>query len=98
MKKIRHPFCTAKRKTGEQIVQSGLALTPADVLRAAEQGIPVSSSSSSNFIDGQPNPSWDIPLDEQRGIDIGHLWQEQMNAKKKFRAAHEAAQTVDTQN
>lgn len=95
MKKVRVNFCSALRQCGEQIVQAGLAITPADVLRSAEAGIPVQSQmQSSNFDDGHLGSDWNLDLADKRGIDIGHMWQEQMSARKKMRAAHETGENV----
>lgn len=97
MKQCRLNFCHAVRKFGEQIVQNGLAITPADVLRSAEAGVPVASMmNSSNFSDGHTGSDFDIPLNDRRGIDIGHLWQEQMNAREKFRKAHSQGEVVES--
>lgn len=91
MKRINHPLCTARRKSGEMIVQNNLALTPADVLKMAESGIPASSQMQSAMIDGHTGTDWNIPLEERRGVDIADMWQESMNIRKKFVTAHNSA-------
>lgn len=97
MKKCRRVYCSAKRKLGEQIVQNGLALTPADVLRSAEAGVPVASlMQASNFSDGHLGSDWNIDLADRRGIDIGHLYQEQMESRYKMRKAHNEGKVVET--
>lgn len=96
MKKCRINFCSALRREGEQIVQNGLALTPADVLRSAEAGVPVNSMMlSSSFSDGHTGSDFTINPEDRRGVDIGHLWQEQMDSRRKFRDAHAQGTAVD---
>lgn len=95
MKKIRRKFAHCKRRPGETVVQNGLAVTPSDVLRMAEQGIPASAQMNSSFIDGSANPGWDVPLEERRGVDIAQMWQFSKDAKLKFKAAHDAAEVVN---
>lgn len=97
MKHTRIVFCHCKRQIGEPIVQNGLALTPSDVLRAAEAGTPVSSlMQASNFSDGHTGSNWDIPLEDRRGIDIGHIYQEQMESRSKMRKAHKLGEVVES--
>lgn len=97
MKKCRRVFCSAQRQVGEQIVQNGLALTPADVLRSAESGVPVASlMQASNFSDGHLGSDWNLDLSDRRGIDIGHLYQEQMEARSKMRKAHQQGKVVES--
>lgn len=95
MKKIRRKFANCKRRVGEDVVQNGLAVTPSDVLRMAEKGIPASAQMNASFIDGTPNPGWDVPLEERRGIDIGQMWQFSKDAKQKFRDAHARGEVVN---
>lgn len=95
MKRTRHPLATCKRRTGEKPVQNGLALTPSDILRMAEQGIPASSANNPNLIDGSTENNWEVPLEERRGIDMADLWNERQNIKRKFMDAHKKAQPVE---
>lgn len=99
MKRSKIVHCSCKRKVGEQVVQNGLAMTPSDVLRAAESGTPVSSlMTASNFSDGHFGSDWDIPLEDRRGIDMGHLYQEQMESRSKMRKAHKLGKIVEPQS
>lgn len=79
---------------GEEPVQKDLSYTPSQMLDLTQSGLPVTSSnvSLSSVIDGVPNPGFDIPLDERRGVDIGTLWEQQQSIKKKFRKAHNATE------
>lgn len=69
-------------------VQSGLAVTPADAMRMTEKGVPVSVTNAANFYDGVPNPSFDIPLDSQRGIDMATIWENERAIKNKMSVGH----------
>lgn len=97
MKHIRRKFASCKRHLGETIVQNGLAVTPSDVLRMAEQGIPASAQMNSQMIDGHSGSDWNVPLEERRGVDIAQMWQESRDIRAKFRKAHEAGQVVNSQ-
>lgn len=65
-------------------VRSGLAMTPAEMNQAALQGRAISTSNESFFFDGTENPTWDVPLMSQRGIDIATAWETAQSAKKKI--------------
>lgn len=96
MKKIRRNFTSCKRLRGEAVVQNGLAVTPSQVLKMAESGIPASAQMNSRMIDGHTGSDWNIPLEERRGVDIAQMWQESQNVRAKFRKAHEAGQIVNS--
>lgn len=66
-------------------VQSNLAITPAKMAELVDSGIPVSSSilGASHF-DGVSNPSWDLPIDQIRGVDIAQVWQTQLDSRKSI--------------
>lgn len=62
--------------------QSGLAITPARMAEMVNQGIPVSTDNASGqFYDGIPMPSFDIPIDQKRGVDMAQIWQAQKSAR-----------------
>lgn len=67
-------------------VRSGLAVTPAKMLELASKGVPVSLSNASNVVDGSDKLSFDVPLNELRGIDVAVLWEEQQRVKEKMRS------------
>lgn len=74
-------------------VKSHLAITPAQMDRAREQGIPITPSNVNPDLiqDGTNNPQFEIELDRQRGIDIAELWQNAESSRKKlssFQKAH----------
>lgn len=81
---------TCVRVENDLETKQGLAITPSTMAKMAAQGIPVSAQNSSlPFTDGEPNPSWDLPFEEQRGIDVAEVWQQTMSTKTKFRKAHQ---------
>lgn len=94
MKHINHPFAHCVRRSDETIVQPGLAVTPAQALVLAEKGLPVSAHMNSQMIDGHTHSDWNVPLEEQRGIDIAQMWQESRNIRRKFENAHNSGQVV----
>lgn len=96
MKKIRRKFAVCKRKIGEVVVQNGLAVTPSQVLKMAEQGIPASAQMNSRMIDGHTGSDWNVPLEERRGVDIAQMWQESQNIRSKFKQAHDAGEVVNS--
>lgn len=81
--------CICKRSEGDIPVQDGLTVTPSEMYEMAKKGIPVSTANlDMQFNDGEVNPSWDVPIDKQRGIDIGEIWQSSMDIKKKVKSSY----------
>lgn len=79
-------FSNCKSQPNETKVQSGLALTPAEMYTMAQQGKPISAQilPDDNFDDGEPQCSYDITLDRQRGIDVNDLWNAEKEINNKF--------------
>ena len=70
----------------------GLAITPAQMLSMAENGIPISNHQLSTLYDeGTVNPSWDIDMDRQRGVDPIDMWNHTQEVKSKFKKAYAEA-------
>lgn len=67
--------------------KNGLAVSPSTAMAMAERGIPISAQMSSDFYDGDDNPSWELPLERSRGIDPSDLWQMQQDSRSKIRKA-----------
>lgn len=67
-------------------VKSHLALTPAQMDRAREQGVPITPSNVNPDLiqDGTVNPQFEIELERQRGVDIAELWQNAESSRKKL--------------
>lgn len=77
-----------KRAKSDVTVQPGLAMTPSQMQRLSERGIPVSSQNLEGmFYDGDARPSWDVPLDQQRGVDVATMWQRRKDIAAKLRNA-----------
>lgn len=89
MKKRKFAHC--KRSFGDIPVQNGLSVTPSQMLKLAEQGVPVTSQNlESQFYDGDTRPSWDVPLDQQRGIDVATIWQRRKDISRRLHEGHQA--------
>ncbi len=67
-------------------VKSHLAITPAQMDRARDQGIPITPSNVNPDLiqDGTNNPQFEIELERQRGIDIAELWQNAETSRKRL--------------
>lgn len=78
-----------QRTEEEGKIQNSLSTTPAQMERLLEQGLPISSQmlDAQLFYDGDQNPSWDIPIDQQRGIDIADIWAAEYDARENFKKA-----------
>lgn len=65
------------------ITRPNLAITPSQMAKLVDDGIPVSSSMLSGaFNDGVQNPSWDLPIDQRRGVDVAQVWNVQRDARR----------------
>ena len=67
-------------------VVPNLAITPAQMLKLQEQGIPISSQQlNKEYYDGDTRVSWDIPLDRQRGVSVNDMWNHQQDVREKLK-------------
>lgn len=84
-------FCTYGRMN--KPVQSGLALTPAQVMQAAENGVPIKTSIQNDeyFYEGSTENSFDIPVHYRRGVDINDCWE-------CSRTSHKSLKRISKQN
>lgn len=65
-------------------VQSGLSVTPSEMLSLAQQGIPISSHfDDSKFDDGDTRSLGSIDFIHQRGLDVVDVWEHQKSSRKK---------------
>lgn len=70
-------------------VIGGLSMSVSDMVRATNQGRPISVGMDSNLVDGIPNPSFDsLPFEMHRGVDIADVWSEQKRARRAIVQAH----------
>lgn len=82
----KQTFAHPKRKESEVEPKPGLAYTPADMARMHASGMPVNNANLVNqFYDGDNNPSWEIPLERQRGLDPAEIWEQSVKSKQKIK-------------
>lgn len=67
-------------------VKSHLAITPAQMDTAREQGVPITPNNVNPDLiqDGTTNPQFEIELERQRGVDIAELWQDAETSRKRL--------------
>ena len=67
-------------------VKSYLSITPAQMDKAREQGVPITPNNVNPDLieDGTVNPQFEIELERQRGVDIAELWQNAESSRKKI--------------
>lgn len=80
-------FCSCKVRDSFMPTRPGLAYSPAKMMELAERGIPVSGQSVGAFFDGVAAPTWEVPLERARGVDIADVWQAQAEARNKLHKA-----------
>lgn len=77
-----------RNKANNQVIPiiQGQAITPVqmDQLRKKGQSISAFQLSAENFYDGDVNPQFDIPIENQRHVDVATIWEHQMDAKTKI--------------
>lgn len=72
-----------------QHVQSHLAVTPSEMNRMRESGIPISSQvDPTKFYDGDSSSFVSIDPMLMRGVDILDAWNAEQNAKNRLANAH----------
>lgn len=82
-KVVARHFC---RHSDEQVVQNGLAVTPSQMMELASQGIPISPNNLGlGFEEGVSDLDFTPPLQYQRGIDIGDLYEAREDSKAKIK-------------
>ena len=85
--KKNHGLCNCKVSGSFMATKPGLAYSPAKMMELAERGIPVSSQSVGTFFDGVVTPTWEVPLERARGVDIADVWQAQAESRHKLHTA-----------
>ena len=73
-------------KPHEKPVQSGLAITPSDIERLAQQGVAVSVPNADSFIYNNEN-GWDIDPVYSRDSDRNSMWEASQKAKARIMRA-----------
>lgn len=65
---------------------SGLAYTVAEMNEMLLAGNPISIQQYAlRESQGTQNTSWDVPLENQRGVDAADIWEQQQKARDKVR-------------
>lgn len=73
-------------------VQNGLAMTASQMYQMAAQGTPISSQQLGNtYSDGSNKVTFDVPLDQKRGVDIGDIWEAAQTSKKRIKKYYKTA-------
>lgn len=90
MRYIRKPIVKVQAcnlHKNDEVVQSNLAYTPSDMLNMAQRGIPIQSYMlPDDSIDiGSEKPTFDIPLERRRSVDVAQLWQASQTIKRKMK-------------
>lgn len=79
-----HPHnCTIKSVPTDEVVVSGLALTPSDIARMANDGIAVSVPNAEAFTYDN-SEGWDIPPEFARDADRNQLWEMSKSARARI--------------
>ena len=84
--KIIRPFRSVSYRSIGSNVPQRLAYQPHEMWSMTQNGQAVVPSNlpDNNFFDGVENPSFDLPIEQQRGVDINDVWSAQMDSKKAF--------------
>lgn len=73
-----------KRKSYETAVQNGLGVTPADMARLTQQGVPISSNNLGvTYQEGVKNSDFTVPAEYCRAVDIADLWNMKMSSRQR---------------
>lgn len=72
------------------LVDQNAGYTPAQMRELYEQGLAVGQQNAGIYTQSSSskNPSWDIPIEERRGIDPADLWEIQTLSRRKVANAH----------
>lgn len=81
------PFNDYRPINSELTVRNGLAVTPSQMMDMTQRGISISNSNL-DYLEGTPNPSATVPIEQSRGVDVNDVWQASQTAKKRLKAAH----------
>lgn len=69
-------------------VKCGLAITPQQMFEMSKRGIPISTANCDLKDFGEETPSFEIPLDRMRGIDVATMWEHSQVIKNKAALKH----------
>lgn len=64
-------------------VQNNLAVTPSEMWKLQQQGLPISAQASGlAYDDGNYGVSWDVPFEHRRGVDIAQAFEYEQHLQK----------------
>lgn len=86
-----------KCKSEWQRTKPNLAVTPGQMFEMAAHGVPISLQNAANFTDGEVNPSWDVPAEKVRGIDMADLWNLEQSSREKLKKGIKEAKAAKAQ-
>lgn len=90
-------FAKTKLTEDEVPVRPFLAYDLRDLDQLRRQGTPLSSTSVENmYYDGIENPSFDVPFEQQRGVDINDVWNAAQDGLR--RVSNAGLRKVDSSN
>lgn len=76
--------CCPRRQSDEVAPQDGLAYTVSDMASMLNSGMPISSQNMQlQATQGSNNPSWDVPLEYRRGVDVSEIWEAQQDSRHR---------------
>lgn len=76
----------------EQVVQSGLAITPPQMMELTKEGAPISPQSlQGTYTDTSGEP----PLMHRRGVDIADLWNAEKDGASTIKTAVKRKKIID---
>lgn len=85
MKPAKFKFAKTHLKSTESPVIPHLAYDLADVDELVASGKPISNQNVEGlYYDGAENPSFNMPLERMRGVDINDAWNAMMDSKKRI--------------
>ena len=75
--------CECKKHLNDDPVQNGLAITPSEIARLANQGVAVSVPAADQFFHDN-SQGWDIPIEFKRNTDRNEVWETSHLARKRI--------------
>lgn len=71
----------------DDIVQNGLAVTPAQMYDMAERGIPITPANLGlTYQEGVSKLDFETPMEYTRGVDIADMWEHREDMKKRMKS------------
>lgn len=97
---IGHRVAKCVRTSTDPVVQPGLSMSPAEMLKATDEGRPIGTMilPDDQFEDGYVDATWDVDLLHRRGVDIIDAWNAEKDAKSNLRHSIDAAVASMQQN